>query len=223
MVFEYSSLIARSNQLINTDTHLIDKFFTKQSNRVSMLHEIIQLTCQIQSLQLELALNQKDQVHDDFTLLLNQYLRLLTTIEQLDTTDHHIEGSTSDCPSTAATLVDLPSTADHSVHHHTTPTLSQSQSPPPLKPTTNTFFLTGTGEKSRDFLREDYLYPFHKRISDPTKPRILLSKSRNYLPFGMTRDEIERAREVWWFPNKPPKHHHQSPPSPQKKLQKKWW
>lgn len=45
-------------------------------------------------------------------------------------------------------------------------------------------------------LREDFLYPFYKRIH-PKHPA-LLSKSRNYHPFGFSRDEIEWCRESVW-------------------------
>lgn len=60
---------------------------------------------------------------------------------------------------------------------------NQSAAPPP--------------EKSADLLKEGYLYPLHKRF-DASK-RVLMSKSRNYIPFGFTRREIETTRRKWWL------------------------
>lgn len=204
MVLQYAAISSIHQSTINNDADidLIDQFFKKQSNKTSLLLQIVQLNLQLQSLHLQLAITHKKQTSDDFHLLWNQYLALLTLIEQ-DPDINTADGSTAgNCPpSTSATLFDPP-TVTHPDHHHTTIPPPPPSWPKSLKPAT-----PFPGEKSRDFLREDYLYPFHKRISDPTKPRILLSKSRNYLPFGMTRDQIERARDVWWFPNKPPKPH----------------
>lgn len=56
----------------------------------------------------------------------------------------------------------------------------------------------GSSSKKVDWkLREDFLYPFHKRFN-PKRP-ILKSKSRNYHPFGFPMSDIDTHRRKFYF------------------------
>jgi hypothetical protein len=70
--------------------------------------------------------------------------------------------------------------------------------PIPLNQLSNNKEIGGSLSKKVDWkLREDYLYPFHKRFN-PKRP-ILKSKSRNYHPFGFPMSEIDTYRRMFHF------------------------
>lgn len=113
------------------------------------------------------------------------------------------------------TLV-LPTTADPCTGTTLANTSTAAVSPSPglrtrPRPTTTTSTTTGTSatatatattlmvapERRIDWkLREDFLYPFAKRMH-PRHPA-LWSRSRNYHPFGFSKGEIEYLREAVW-------------------------
>ncbi|KAF5099315.1 hypothetical protein D0Z00_001719 [Geotrichum galactomycetum] len=73
--------------------------------------------------------------------------------------------------------------------------------PIPLHELSNNVETGGSSSKKVDWkLRDDYLYPFHRRFN-PKRP-ILKSKSRNYHPFGFPMNEVDIYRRKFYFNEK---------------------
>lgn len=192
------------------DISTINKYFAECDAKAKILREMLKLETEILKQSQLQAIQVNELIQYDFDLLLNQYIQVLCIIEQeQDERDGENQeesitantGSTT-CYERTAEQHDInrpdktgsdedKTTTSETGETHNFKTLYQGGRG--LKPARPVLYVPTKRIEWK--LREDFLYPFYKRVH-PKRP-ILLSKSRNYHPFGFTFEEIESCRESW--------------------------
>lgn len=192
-----------------SDIPKIKAHFAESDSRMKILAEIIKLETELLNQECQQSSITSDLVQRDFDLLFNQYLQVLEIVVR-DGGEGEIEegeeNTSSTCYERSADGMEFKiSDAGCSGQDDLSTSVGAET------PSGNGSF--EKGDESENFtstrrkvlyvptkriewkLREDFLYPFYKRVH-PKRP-ILRSKSRNYHPFGFSEVEIEACRRSW--------------------------
>lgn len=180
----------------------IRDYYATKDSQSQVLNDMFKLKIEIVNKRRLQAYSVSQVVQRDFDILLGQYLQVLHCFEQDEQEESTTNtGTTYYCQT--GKLGDGIENPDESAGDEGK-TAVETATPgdgngirkcpgPSLKPACGV--VTVPTKRIEWKLKEDFLYPFYKRAH--LNRRILLSKSRNYHPFGFSIPEIEFCRESW--------------------------